>query len=187
MPEPPVARLFAEHHAALYRYLTRLTGDPDAAADAAQEAFVRLLTRSLPPPIPGAPGRTAAGPDGETGGHSAERAWLYRVATNVALEQARTATRRRRLLAAAPGRAPLADPPPAPDAALEAGERRARVAAALAVLPERDRAALLLREAGFAHREIGEAVGTTTGAVGTVIARALVKLAAALPADAGAP
>lgn len=183
MPEPAVARLFADHHAALYRYLARLTGDPDAAADAAQEAFVRLLTRPGGSPTPAA----AAGRDGAGAGHSAERAWLYRVATNVALEHARTATRRRRLLAAGPDRAPLADPAPAPDAALEAGERRARVAAALATLPDRDRAALLLRESGFAHREIAEAVGTTTGAVGTVIARALAKLAAALPADAGAP
>ena len=39
------ARLFEEHHAGLYRYLLRLTGDADMAQDAAQEAFVRLLAR----------------------------------------------------------------------------------------------------------------------------------------------
>ena len=42
---------------------------------------------------------------------------------------------------------------------------------------------LLMREEGFSHREIAEAVGTTTGSVGTMIARALDKLAARLQLD----
>jgi RNA polymerase sigma-70 factor (ECF subfamily) len=54
---------------------------------------------------------------------------------------------------------------------------------ALAGLPERDRTLLLMREEGFSHREIAEAVGTTTGSVGTMIARALDKLAAELRLD----
>ena len=41
---------------------------------------------------------------------------------------------------------------------------------------------IVLREAGFAHREIALALGTTTGSVGTVLARALPRLAAALRA-----
>jgi DNA-directed RNA polymerase specialized sigma24 family protein len=43
-------------------------------------------------------------------------------------------------------------------------------------LEPRDRAVLLMREEGFAHREIADAVGTTTKSVGTMIARALEKL-----------
>jgi DNA-directed RNA polymerase specialized sigma24 family protein len=35
----------------------------------------------------------------------------------------------------------------------------------------------------FSHREIAEAVGTTTGSVGTMIARALDKLATRLQLD----
>ncbi|MEW5930560.1 MAG: sigma-70 family RNA polymerase sigma factor [Gemmatimonadota bacterium] len=158
-----VARLFAEHHASLFRYLARLTGDADAAEDAAQEAFVRMVER---PPAPG-----------ET------RAWLFRVGTNAALESARTRTRRGRLLEAKPGRAPLGDAPPTPDEALDRAERRRTVQTALATLAERDRRILLMREEGFSHREIAEAVGTTTGSVGTMIARALDRLAAALPLD----
>jgi RNA polymerase sigma-70 factor (ECF subfamily) len=122
-----------------------------------------------------APGLAVAGDD-------PDRAWLFRVATRVALDEARTAARRRRLLDRAPGRAPVADAAPDAHAALEAGERRAHVAGALATLAERDRAALLLRESGFAHREIAEALGTTVGSVGTVLARALPRLAAALRA-----
>jgi len=57
------------------------------------------------------------------------------------------------------------------------------VRAALDALTEKERTVLLMREEGFAHREIAEAVGTTTGSVGTMIARALDKLAERLPLD----
>ncbi|MFL5386821.1 MAG: RNA polymerase sigma factor [Longimicrobiaceae bacterium] len=157
------AGLFAEHHAPLFRYLSRLTGDPDLAEDAAQEAFVKLVER---PPAPG-----------ET------RAWLYRVGTNAAWLALRTRGRRRRLLEAAPERAPVGDAPPAPDAAAEVAEVRARVRAALDGLNEKERQILLMQQEGFRYREIAEAVGTTTQSVGTMLARALRKLAAELRLD----
>jgi RNA polymerase sigma factor (sigma-70 family) len=158
-----VEALFAEHHHVLFRYLARLTGDGDVAADAAQEAFVRLLEK------PPAPGHT--------------RAWLFRVGSNVALEAARTRTRRLALVQHAPQRLPMADAPPTPADARERAAMRDTVRVALAKLAERDRMALLLREEGFSHREIAEQVGTTTGSVGTIIARALDRLAAALQLD----
>src|SRR5690606_37783655 len=108
------ARLYAEHHPALLRYLVRLTGDPDAAADAAQEAFTRLLTR--------APREDRL------------RAWLFTVATNVVRESANARTRRTRLLDRFLGRATVADPPPDPLTAAEARETGDRVRAALATL-----------------------------------------------------
>jgi RNA polymerase sigma-70 factor (ECF subfamily) len=157
------AGLFAEHHTPLFRYLSRLTGDPDVAEDAAQEAFVRLMEK---PPAPG-----------ET------KAWLFRVGTNAAWMALRTRGRRRKLLERAPGRAPLADPPVAPDAHAEAAEVRARVQAALEGLTPRDRQILMMQQEGFRYREIAEAVGTTTQSVGTMIARALNKLAAELRLD----
>jgi DNA-directed RNA polymerase specialized sigma24 family protein len=52
------------------------------------------------------------------------------------------------------------------------------------MLGEKERTVLLMREEGFSHREIADAVGTTTGSVGTMIVRALDKLAAELPLDA---
>ncbi len=161
-----VAELFEEHHQSLYRYLVRFAGDADVAADAAQEAFVRLVERPPPGPV--------------------ERAWLFKVATNVALEAARTRTRRIRLLGAAPERAPIADPPRDPHELVEAADRRSAVRQALASLGEKERTALLMREEGFSHREIADAVGTTTGSVGTLIARALNRLAAEFGLDRGA-
>ncbi|MFL5539666.1 MAG: RNA polymerase sigma factor [Longimicrobiaceae bacterium] len=157
------AGLFAEHHGSLFRYLARLTGDPDVAEDAAQEAFVRLMER---PPAPG-----------ET------RAWLFRVGTNAAWLALRTRGRRRRLLESAPLRIPIGDAPPAPDAAAETAEIRAKVRRALDALGERERQILLMQQEGFKYREIAEAVGTTTQSVGTMLARALAKLAAELRLD----
>ena len=150
------SELFENHHEALYRYLVRLSGDPDVAADAAQEAFVRLLQR---PPLA-----------------AAERAWLFKVGTNYVLDSRRTSARRGRLL---DGRveSTMGDPPGDPHASLEADERRRAVMAALARLSDKERVAILMREEGFAHREIAEAVGTTTGSVGTLLARALERLA----------
>jgi RNA polymerase sigma-70 factor (ECF subfamily) len=54
------------------------------------------------------------------------------------------------------------------------------VHAALSQLPARDRTILLMREEGFTHAEIATAVGTTPKSVGTLVARALAKLAALL-------
>jgi RNA polymerase sigma factor (sigma-70 family) len=157
------ARLYAEHHPALLRYLVRLTGDPDTAADAAQEAFTRLLDR--------------APRDDRL------RAWLFTVATNVVRETANARHRRTRLLERFLGRVPVPDPTPDPLAATDARETRDRVRAALATLSDRERTVLLMREEGFTHREIAEAVGTTTGSIGTMIARALDRLAERLPLD----
>ena len=159
-----VATFFAEHHGALFRYLVRFCGDPDLAADAAQEAFVRLIERP---------------PRGQV-----QRAWLYTVATNVVVDAGRTRARQGRLLAAVPDRAPHGAPPLDAQARVESDERVRTVRAALATLPERDRTVLLMREEGFSHREIAEAVGTTAGSIGTMIARALDRLAGALPLDA---
>jgi RNA polymerase sigma factor (sigma-70 family) len=156
-------RLFEEHHGALYRYLVRLTGDAETAADAAQETFVRLVERR---------------PRDEQ-----LRAWLYKVATNLVREWGATRTRRAGLARAGIQRLPVADPEPDPAAVFDAKQRTTAVRAALDALSERDRTVLLMREEGFTHREIAEAVGTTTGSVGTMIARALTKLAAELDLD----
>jgi RNA polymerase sigma factor (sigma-70 family) len=160
-------RLFQAHHDALCRYLFRFAGDADIAADAAQEAFVRMLEK---PPRAGS-----------------ERAWLFCVATNLVRELGRTRSRRRLLLASAPARAPRADPPADPSLAVEREERRERVRRALSDLSAKERMALLMREEGFSQREIAGAVGTTTKSVGTLIARALEKLALRLRLDEEAP
>jgi RNA polymerase sigma factor (sigma-70 family) len=156
--------LFARHHVELYRYAARFTGDADLAEDVVQDVFVRLAER---PPA-----------DQEH-----VRGWLYRVATTVAVDALRASRRRASLARAWPDRLPMGDPAPDPAADAERSERRGRVREALLGLTEKERAVLLMREEGFAHREIAAAVGTTTKSVGTMIARALEKLARRLDLD----
>lgn len=155
-----VDRLFRLHHLEVFRYLVRLSGDETLAADGVQHAFLRLLEA---PPEP-----------------RHVRAWLFRVATNWIRDRTRSERRRSELLAENPGRVPVGEPDPPPDRLFERRRAEERVRTALGELDERDRTILLLREEGFTQREIAEAVGTTTGSVGTMTARALRKLAGIL-------
>jgi RNA polymerase sigma-70 factor (ECF subfamily) len=148
--------IFAKLYPSLFRYLNRLTGDPDVSADIAQEAFVRLLERPLP--------------------EADARRWLFTVATNLVRDWARAGERRRRLLRDSyQGPAP----PARPDEDAERSERIAAVRATLAELAPRDREILLMREEGFRYAEIAEVVGVAPGSVGTLLARALRRFAAA--------
>jgi RNA polymerase sigma factor (sigma-70 family) len=156
-----VARLVAAHRPALVRYLARYTGDPDQAEDLVQETFVRLRER---PPAD----------------RTEPRKWLFTVATNLARDAHRVSRRREALAAEARDRLPLPDAAPDPAAEAERADLRRRVRAALATLTDRERTVLLMREEGFTHREIAESVDTTTGSVGTMIARALDKVVRAL-------
>jgi RNA polymerase sigma-70 factor (ECF subfamily) len=155
----------AAHRPAVVRYLARYTGDPDLAEDLAQETFVRLRDRP---------------PDDR----SEPRRWLFTVATNLARDAHRVTRRRGELMRERMDRLPVGDPAPDPRTAVEREETATRVRAALAALSQRDRTILLMREEGFSHREIADAVGTTTKSVGTLIARALDKMAGALEREA---
>jgi RNA polymerase sigma-70 factor (ECF subfamily) len=153
-----IERAYRAHGEALFRYLVRMSGDADTAADVLHDTFKRLLSR---PPRD----------------RRELRSWLFRVATNRLRDLQRT--RRRRgvaLRGIGPDRV-HADPPPSPDRAALAADARREAERVLAALDDRDRAILLMREEGFTHREIAEAVGTTTGSVGTMIARALTRAA----------
>ena len=59
-----------------------------------------------------------------------------------------------------------------PDAEFERQEATAMVRAALTMLGDRDREALLLKAEGFSYDEIATTLGLAKGAVGTTLARA---------------
>lgn len=143
-----LAQLFNEYYASLVRMLYRRTGDRDRAEDLAQETFARAV--SAPPDNP--------------------KPWLFAVALNLVREDGRRATTHGRRLELLKGEG--GPPTPAPDAVLERNEETARIRAALAMLKERDREALLLKAEGFSYDEIAEALGLARGAVGTTLARA---------------
>ncbi len=150
--------LYRENREALFRFLVRLTGDESTAEDVMHEAFLRLANRP--------PAR-----------NDNLKAWLFTVAANVARDRIREHARHRRLLNDSPGRVPIGDSPLGPDRLAERAEVRQRVHRMLATLSEKERTVLLMREEGFTHREMAEAVNTTTKSIGTIVARALRKLA----------
>ena len=155
MDEQHVRQAFAAHAASLHRFGSRLTGDPDTAEDLVQEAFIRLSRETEV---------------------EHERAWLFRVVTNLAFNANRSRRRRWGLLGLVRDRQPMGDSPLQPDEAFEKEELRSLVQDALTRLSERDRVLLLMREEGFTHAEIAAAIDSTTKSVGTLLARALIKV-----------
>jgi RNA polymerase sigma-70 factor, ECF subfamily len=147
---------------ALYPRVVRASAlaleDREAAEDVAQEAFVRLLTRS---PLP---------PD------DAER-WVFRVARNLTIDRLREG-RRLMPLDATPASRPegaawpaTATPDPVGAARLEA------LRAAVGALPERQREVVGLRIYGeLSYEAIAAAVGRSLGAVRQELHRARVTL-----------
>ncbi|MGH7465039.1 MAG: RNA polymerase sigma factor [Longimicrobiales bacterium] len=138
----------------LVRYLHRKVWDIDRARDLAQEAFTRAL-------------------DGSAGavGPANPRAWVFRIAANLAHDEARLVTRRRRHLTLLTVEL---DAPVAPDPLvdMEQDAREAAARAALGQLSDRDRETLLLWDAGLSYTEIADQTGLSVGAVGTTLARA---------------
>ena len=150
--EAAFAALFDAHFRRLFRYLDRLSGEPDLAADLAQEAYIRLYRRGAMPDVP--------------------QAWLVTVALNLFRNARASRNRRRTLLGVVRGELAQADPAPAPDAALLASEQRSAVRAALDRLPERERRLLLLRAEGYSYRELAAALRLNEASVGVLLARA---------------
>lgn len=144
--------MFEAEYPRLYRYLDRLSGEPELAADLAQEAFVRLHRRGEMPDRP--------------------ELWLVTVALNLFRNEKSTRTRRRRLLTLSRSEAVLADPGPSPAQVAEVAESRERVRAAIDRLPERERRLLLLSAEGYSYRDMASALDLNEGSVGTLLARA---------------
>jgi RNA polymerase sigma-70 factor (ECF subfamily) len=144
--------LFREHHPRLFRYMHRLCGDPELAADVAQETFVRLYERGSLPEHP-AP-------------------WMVAVAMNLFRNDRSTRARRRDLLTVTRAEASHSDSSPQPSQHAEAVETRRLVRAALDRLPERSRALLLLHADGYTYRDIARALDINEASIGTLLARA---------------
>jgi len=146
------ARLFDAHYGRLFRYLNRLSGEPELAADVLQEAFMRLYRRGSVPDEPGA--------------------WLVSVAMNLIRNEKTTRSRRLRLLTPERGEQTVADPPPSPDQSTIADEEGVRVRRALDRLEARERQMLLLCAEGYRYREIAVALKLNEASVGVMLARA---------------
>lgn len=136
----------------VYAYVATMVGDRATAEDVTMAAFERALRR-----------RRSF--DRRRG---SERAWLFGIARNAALDELR---RRRRM---APLTTELAEAP-APDD--DDVDRRAAVRDAIAALDPRDRELVALRfHAGLSHAEIARLLGISEANAGTRLHRVLTRL-----------
>lgn len=140
------AEVVAEHRSRTYRYLLSMARDPDVAEDLTQETLLRAL-RGL----------------GQLRDRGALVSWLYRLATNVFLDRARTEGRRR--LAPTNGRdgegvdliEEMPDPASRVDRRVEQAQMSECVRGFVDELPDDYRAVILLHDAhGLSSREIAE-------------------------------
>ena len=161
-----VESLFAKHHGEIYAYLLRMLREPELAADLAQDAFIKAYKNY----------DTLEKPENA-------RAWLYQIAHRVALDE----IRRRKIIRFFPwtgeshGSAPSAERL-VMDAHLSGDMQRA-----LARMPERQRAALLLAEIhDLTGVELAAALGVSHVAARALLTRARESLRQALAAERAA-
>jgi RNA polymerase sigma-70 factor, ECF subfamily len=149
----------------LFGYVCTLLGDRAAAEDVTALAFERAYRRRM----------TFDRRRGE------ERAWLFGIARNAALDELRR-RRRHAALAAEPQDAPATGE--ADDDHAEVALRRTAVKAALAQLPAREREIVALKfHAGLRNGEIARVLGISETAAGTLLYRTMEKLRKACDAS----
>ncbi len=155
-----IEELFALHHSEIYAYIFRMVRDADVAADFAQDTFIKAYRAQ-----------------GSLEDRAKARAWLYQIAHRVVLDE----MRRRRIVRFLPwtgesyGAAPSAE-----HLAMEM-RLSGPLARALARIPERQRAALLLAEVGdLTGLELAEALGISHVAARALLTRARESLRQAL-------
>jgi RNA polymerase sigma-70 factor, ECF subfamily len=147
----------------LYRYCRHLTRSPWDAEDLAQDAMTRAFV--------------TLGQMNEAPSHP--RAWLFRVASNLWIDE----VRRRR------PEAPLTDDFGAADPTVDPVATREAAGSLIGQLSPQERAAIVLKDVfDFSLEEAAEALSTTTGSIKTSLHRAREKLVEkAAPAELPIP
>jgi RNA polymerase sigma-70 factor, ECF subfamily len=145
-------RIFDRHRHAGHAYFLGRVADPELARDLLQETFLRAWRR-LPEIAP---------LEGER-----QRAWIFTVARNLAIDSYRANAARRAAEAALRHDAATFQTTVAgPHRQAELGERLAQLDAAIRRLPEDQRVILSMASAGeLTSRQIGEALGEPAGTV----------------------
>ena len=147
--------LVDQHNREIFAYLWRMVRDPQDAEDALQETFFRAF-RGFP----------------RLDDHSNLRAWLYKIATNVAYSQLKKRNRQNSRTTDLTEFTPIAT--------TDNFERRDQLEAVLQMvekLPHKQQAALLLRNfEGFNYEEIGTALDCSPESARANVYQAVKKL-----------
>ena len=157
-----VMAAYDENQRRLTSFAYALTRDADAADDLVQETFLRLVKEH-------AAGRQ---PDNVT-------AWLYRVCSNLATSRGRRGVVARRFLE----RQPAEETEVAAEIEILRHELSEALLAALTILPDDARTAVVMAAQGFSGREIAEALGRTETSTRTMMFRARERLREFLVAE----
>ncbi len=165
-----LAPLMQRHYRRLYRIALSYLRQPDDALDVVQECFVKAY-------------RNAGRWDGSAGAGP----WLGRIAVNLSIDRWRRTRRRQQTFAPMPED----DHDPSlgggggdPELPLAGREARERLQAALARLPERQRAIVLLRHyQDLSLEEIARTLGIRLGTVKSSLHRALHRLRGGLAGE----
>jgi RNA polymerase sigma-70 factor, ECF subfamily len=158
-------RIFDQHRHAVHAYFLGRVADPELARDLLQEAFLRAWRRlSEIGPLPDA----------------RQRAWLFTVARNLAIDSYRASAARQAAEDALRHQAATRETTVAgPHLQAELGERLARLDAAIRRLPEDQRVILSMATAGgLTSSQIGEALDVPAGTVRYRLSQARKQLAA---------
>jgi RNA polymerase sigma-70 factor (ECF subfamily) len=137
--------IVARHRRSVYQVCYRFTGNHEDASDLTQDTFVRVW-RGL----------------GGFKGHAAVSTWIYRIAVNACLNR----VPRKSVTEPIAGDDFVDLRAADPGEGLMQGERARRVRRAIARLPEKQRATLILRAyQDLSHKEIARILGSSVGAV----------------------
>ena len=152
--------LFARYTGPLVGFLGRMVRDRGRAEELAQEVFVRIYKA-----------RERYEP------RATFSTWLFGIAHNLALNELDRAYRTRERPLEAGHEARQVDERPSAEEELTAKHTAARLQRALDGLPERQRAALVLRtDQGLGYEEIADTLGTSVSSVKSLLHRARERL-----------
>ena len=161
LEDSSVLRLVLEHydreHAPLIRYLCFLNVNPETAKEIVQDTFIKLHEHL------------------EANGDTTNlRAWLYRVAHNLARNSQMSARARKTesLTAVVPTKEVVTQEASAEQVMLDV-ERTRLLHAGIAQLPDTQKRALILRSQGLKYREIAQALGLSTSSVAESVQRGM--------------
>jgi RNA polymerase sigma-70 factor, ECF subfamily len=158
-----VEALFAKHHNEIYAYLMRMLREPELAADLTQDAFIKAYKNY----------ETLEKPENA-------RAWLYQIAHRVALDE----IRRRKIIRFFPWTGESHGSAPSAERLVMDVHLSSDMQRALARIPERQRAALLLAELhDLTGVELAAALGVSHVAARALLTRARESLRQALAAE----
>ncbi len=147
--------IFHEHWTSIHRFIARMVMDPSEAEDLALETFFRLYTH-----------------------HPAEqdefntRGWLYKVATNLALQSIRSFKRRENYEINAGKNALDETPDHEPSKIFAEKEEQSLVRVVLGQMNGRQAELLVMRYSGMAYKDIAQALKLSPTSIGPLLLRA---------------